>query len=75
MRRIPDASTESLMPFVEDTIDPGSVIHTGGWIGYLPLEGKGHRHRVAFLRDSYSGQRCGGTFSITCSGNPRATPT
>src|SRR6202162_4229982 len=35
MRRIPDASAESLMPFVEEAIEPGSVVHTDGWIGYL----------------------------------------
>jgi len=50
MRRIPDASAESLMPFVEEAIEPGSVVHTDGWLGYLPLEGKGYRHRVTFLR-------------------------
>jgi transposase-like protein len=50
MRRIPDGSAESLMPFVEEAIEPGSVVHTDGWLGYLPLEGKGYRHRVTFLR-------------------------
>jgi transposase-like protein len=50
MRRIPDASAESLVPFVEDVIEPGSVVHTDGWLGYLPLERKGYRHRVTFLR-------------------------
>jgi transposase-like protein len=50
MRRIPDASAKSLMPFVEETIEPGSVVHTDGWLGYVPLEGKGYRHRVTFLR-------------------------
>jgi transposase-like protein len=50
MRRIPDASAKSLMPFVEEAIEPGSVVHTDGWLGYVPLEGKGYRHRVTFLR-------------------------
>jgi transposase-like protein len=50
MRRIPDASAESLMPFVEEAIEPGSVVHTDGWIGYLPLKGKGYRHRITFLK-------------------------
>lgn len=50
MRRVPDASAESLMPFIEEAIEPGSVVHTDGWIGYLPLEGKGYRHRVTFLK-------------------------
>lgn len=50
MRRIPDASAESLMPFVEDTIELGSIVHTDGWLGYLPVEGKGYVHDVTFLR-------------------------
>jgi transposase-like protein len=50
MRRIPDASAESLMPFVQDAVAPGSVVHTDGWLGYLPLEKNGYRYRVTFLR-------------------------
>ena len=49
MRRIPDASADSLMPFVEGSVEPGSVVHTDGWLGYLPLEGNGYRHEVTFL--------------------------
>lgn len=50
MRRIADASAESLMPFIEGAVEPGSLVHTDGWIGYLPLEGKGYRHHVTFLK-------------------------
>lgn len=50
MRRVPDASAHSLVPFVEESVEPGSVVHTDGWLGYDPLEGKGYRHRITFLR-------------------------
>ena len=50
MRRIRDASADSLVPFIEDSVEPGSVIRTDGWLGYLPLEGKGYRHKVTFLK-------------------------
>ena len=50
MRRIPDASAESLMPFIEDSVEPGSVIHTDGWLGYQPLEGRGYRHKITILK-------------------------
>ena len=50
LRHIPDASAQSLMPFVEDFIVPGSVVHTDGWRGYLPLEGKGYQHRITYLK-------------------------
>lgn len=50
MRSVPDASAESLIPFVEESIEPGSAVHTDGWLGYAPLETKGYIHEVSFLR-------------------------
>ena len=50
MRQIVDASAESLVPFVQDSVEPGSVVHTDGWLGYLPLQKKGYEHEVTFLR-------------------------
>src|ERR1039457_1403291 len=50
MLRILDASAESLVPFIEDCVEPGSVVHTDGWLGYLPLEGKDYKHRVTYLK-------------------------
>lgn len=52
MRRIPDASAESLMPFIEDSVEPGGVIHTDGWLGYQPLNGKDYRHKITFLKEN-----------------------
>lgn len=50
MQRVPDASAESLMPFVRDSIEPGSLVHTDAWLGYEPLKANGYRHRITFLR-------------------------
>ena len=50
MHQIANASAESLMPFVQDSAALGSVIHTDGWLGYLPLESKGYEHEVTFLK-------------------------
>lgn len=41
---------ESLVPFVQDSVEPSSIIHTDGWLGYLSLERKGYQHDVTFLR-------------------------
>ena len=41
MKRIPDASANSLMDFVKEGIEPGSTVHADGWVGYDPLEGRG----------------------------------
>ena len=51
LRHIRDASSSSLLPFVKDSIVPGSTVHTDGWLGYLPLEANDYRHRVTYLKD------------------------
>ena len=49
MRTIPNASGDSLMAFAGELIEPGSVAHTDGWLGYEPLENDGYRHEVSYL--------------------------
>jgi transposase-like protein len=49
MRRIPDASARSMEPFLGESIEPGSVVHTDGWEGYAGLEKKGYPHEVTIL--------------------------
>jgi hypothetical protein len=41
MRHIVDAPAESLVPFVQDSVAPGSLLHTDRWLGYLPSERNG----------------------------------
>jgi transposase-like protein len=50
MRQISDASSASLMPFVKETVVPGSVVHTDGWLGYSPLESTGFPHQITYLK-------------------------
>jgi len=50
MKRIPDASGDSLMEFAKEAIEPGSTVHTDGWPGYDPLEGMGYAHEITFLK-------------------------
>ena len=49
MKRIEDASGESLLPFVEECIEPGSVVHTDGWPGYSGLKKEGYVHQVTVV--------------------------
>ncbi len=46
---IEDCSAGNLHPFVEDCIEPGSVIHTDGWQGYAGLEKKGYQREITKL--------------------------
>lgn len=50
MRRIVDASATSLVPFIQASVEVGSVVHTDGWLGYEPLGNKGYDHEVTFLK-------------------------
>jgi hypothetical protein len=43
---ITDASAESLHPFLQESVAPGSVIHTDGWRGYACLETKAMSTRL-----------------------------
>jgi len=52
MARVPDASAASLQGFIQDAIEPGSVVHTDGWEGYRNLEQEGYRHEVTVLRNA-----------------------
>ena len=49
MKRIEDASSESLLPFVEECIEPGSVVHTDGWPAYSGLAKEGYVHQVTVV--------------------------
>lgn len=43
---VPDASARSLVGFITDKVEPGSIITTDDWLGYTGLEDKGYRHEV-----------------------------
>jgi transposase-like protein len=47
LRHIPDDSAARLIPFIEDSIEPGSTVHTDGWSGYVPLRKAAYQHRIS----------------------------
>lgn len=49
MRRIPDVSGSSLVPFVCDVAEKGSTILTDGWGGYNHLSKSGYEHDKVVL--------------------------
>ena len=52
MRHIKDASGDSLIPFVCDTVAKGSTIHTDGWTGYNDLSTRGFDHQRTIVSTS-----------------------
>ncbi len=51
MRMVEDCSAGNLHPFVEDCVEPGSIIHTDGWLGYTGLEKKGYQREITKLKN------------------------
>ena len=46
LRRVADASAESLQPSVQAMVEPGSLVKTDGWRSYSGLRGRGYIHQV-----------------------------
>ena len=46
LRRVSDASGASLIPAVQESVEPGSAVRTDGWSGYEGLSSKGYDHIV-----------------------------
>lgn len=46
MRQVPDASGASLVPFVCDAVEPGSVVLTDAWGGYNDLPKHGYKRKA-----------------------------
>ena len=49
LRRIKDVSADSLLPFVQGAVTPGSEVHTDGWSGYSGLAAAGYQHQVTVI--------------------------
>ena len=46
LSHIPDASSNSLNSFIQDSIDSGSTVKTDAWLGYNQLTSLGYKHVV-----------------------------
>jgi transposase-like protein len=51
LKRIPDASSESLISFIGTHVSPGARIRTDGWRGYESLKEEGYEHIVVGPKD------------------------
>ena len=52
LRVVPDVAAGSLLPFVEQSVAPGSVVVTDGWRAYEGLPAIGYQHRIYNIRRS-----------------------
>jgi transposase-like protein len=49
---VPDVSAQSLSQFVQEAVEPGSVVHTDGWKGYDDLHKWGYVRKKTVLSSS-----------------------
>jgi len=52
LRQLPNASAASLNKFVGEAIEPGSIVHTDGWVGYTGITKLGYRREISVLAQS-----------------------
>lgn len=52
MASVKDVSAQSLLPFIQSVVAPGSVIHTDGWPAYSGVKALGFEHHVTALKHS-----------------------
>ena len=52
LQRVPDISSKSLHGFIEESVSPGSVVHTDGWKGNNNIAKKGYTHKVTIISQS-----------------------
>jgi transposase-like protein len=52
MKRITRASQPQLHAFLEEAVEPSSIVHTGGWESYVGTESLGYRHEYDFVAGS-----------------------
>jgi len=49
LRRVLDVSEDSLIPFVCEMVEQGSIVHTDGWSSYRSLSKLGYKHERTIL--------------------------
>jgi len=52
MKHIPDASGDSLIPFIEDSISKDAKLVTDGWSGYNKIVEHGYKREIINISDS-----------------------
>ena len=50
LKHVPDVSAESLLPFIDEAIEPGASVHTDGWQAYWTLPDRGYEHERTVMR-------------------------
>ncbi len=50
LKHVPDVTAESLLPFIDEAVEPGASVHTDGWQAYCKLPDRGYEHERTVMR-------------------------
>jgi transposase-like protein len=50
LKHVPDVTAESLLPFIDEAVEPGATVHTDGWQAYWKLPERGYEHERTVMR-------------------------
>ncbi len=50
LKHVPDVTAESLLPFIDEAVQPGTTVHTDGWQAYWKLGERGYEHERTIMR-------------------------
>jgi transposase-like protein len=50
LKHVPDVTAESLLPFIDEAVEPGASVHTDGWQAYWKLPERGYEHERTVMR-------------------------
>ncbi len=50
LQRVDDVSKDSLIPFIDYAVEPGSTVHTDGWQAYWTVPDRGYEHERTIMR-------------------------
>ena len=50
LQSVPDVTQDSLLPFIDGVVEPGSTVHTDGWQAYWTVPEHGYTHERTVMR-------------------------
>ena len=50
LKHVPDVTADSLLPFIDEAVEPGATVHTDGWQAYWNLPERGFEHGRTVMR-------------------------
>ena len=50
LKHVPDVTADNLLPFIDEAVEPGAIVHSDGWQAYWKLPERGYEHERTVMR-------------------------